>query len=127
MDQSTLYVTTLRYDGKLPDVQFRASNSFSNTSGPLLFVGNDSADELHAYWGQNVYFKLPDNITIYEIEYIHVWSRIAGVVYGNIAIPSNIKVPDKRSTEDVSCCSPVILLFLQQTFLAKWQKANMAP
>lgn len=111
-------------------MQFRASNDSSTTSGVLLFVENDSSNELHAHWGQNIYLKLSDKTTIYDIKYIHVGSKIAGVIYGTITVPSNITVPEKRSTEDVSSCalrSSDISASTANNFVAKWQETNLAP
>lgn len=103
LDQTTLYITSLHYDGKLSEVYFQAFINASTLPVLLLLNENNFANELHAHWGQNIYLKLPNNLTIYNIVYIRVWSKKTEEVYATIVVPNNIIVPEKTITEqDVS-------------------------
>lgn len=112
LDQSTLYVTSLRYDGKLPaDVHFQAYNSTLNISVTFLDKSN-STDELHAYWGENIYLKLISNVTVYDVKDINVWSKSSSRIYGNIVVPNGIKVPENTNVEeDVRVYNKIFLIF----------------
>lgn len=102
LNETTIYITSLRYDNKIPDVYFRATTTISSTPILLLLNEDVSAKALHGYWGQNVYLRLPNSITIYNIINIDVWSSITKEIYGNITIPSNVEV--SQMEENVIFC-----------------------
>lgn len=95
LDQVTLYITSLHYDGKLPDVHFLAETSRGRH---LLPDENGSLKNLHAYWGGNIYLNLL-NITIHDIDYVHVWSKDENN-HGSVAIPKNLPIPEKVDLEE---------------------------
>lgn len=74
---------------------------------------NGSINNLNAYWGRNIYLKLPNNATISDIDHVFVRSASEDRNYGTIFIPHGIDVPKNANQEDggrkviwlPKCCS----------------------
>ncbi|XP_017783559.1 PREDICTED: uncharacterized protein LOC108567537 [Nicrophorus vespilloides] len=75
LDEKTFFVTNLHYDGKGPDAHFWVGNGSSGPDQNGILVPNehDSRDTLNSYNGEDVLIRLPEGITVKNIDYFGVW------------------------------------------------------
>lgn len=99
LNQSTFYITSLRYDGKLNNA-FVVARNISTGLFLVLPEENSFTDNLHPHWGQNVYLTLRNNVTIYDVDYVSVWSKRDERDYGKISIPKGIKLPENPNQQE---------------------------
>ena len=48
---------------------------------------------LKAYRGKTIVITLPDDVTVYDIDYLSVWCEEYSVNFADLAIPKNLNVP----------------------------------
>lgn len=88
IDKNTFLIPDLYYDGKGPDAHFWAGNGSAPSSGGILVSDeNGSNKSLPAYDGQTVTIRLPNNLTVDQIDYLSLWCIEFNQNFGDVVIP----------------------------------------
>ncbi|KAF5292865.1 hypothetical protein FQR65_LT11117 [Abscondita terminalis] len=94
VDEKTIFVPNLHYDGKGPDAHFWVGKGIlPSASGLLVPDETGSSRSLSAYTGQSVYITLPNNVKVKDFDYFGVWCIKHNQNFGHVIIPNNITVP----------------------------------
>ncbi|XP_076280372.1 protein Skeletor, isoforms B/C isoform X1 [Lasioglossum baleicum] len=94
LDSKTIYIPNLHYDGAGEDTHFWVGNGTEpNPFG--IKVPNEvlSLESLKNYFGQDIEIVLPRNLTVYDIEWLSVWSNELKESFGHVMIPRDLDVP----------------------------------
>ncbi|XP_020298451.1 protein Skeletor, isoforms B/C isoform X2 [Pseudomyrmex gracilis] len=98
VDDATLFIKGFCYDGTGPDAYFWVGNtSMPNPDGyivPYPETDKDSDPQvLQAYNYTDIILRLPGGKRIRDIKWLSVWCRRFTVDFGDVFIPSDLKVP----------------------------------
>ncbi|KAL7639356.1 UNVERIFIED_CONTAM: hypothetical protein RMT77_009857 [Armadillidium vulgare] len=96
LDAKTFYIPNLHYDGRGPDAYFWVGKgSMPNQLGRKVPNEMNSYDVLRGYEGEDIEIQLPDNLTVYDIDYIAIWCVEYRHNFGHVLIPhpSELWVP----------------------------------
>ncbi|XP_046627738.1 protein Skeletor, isoforms B/C [Neodiprion virginianus] len=94
LDSKTLYIPNLHYDGEGPDAYFWVGNDTEpNPLGVKVPNEMGSLDPLRGYQGEDIEIVLPDNLTVYDIEWLSVWCVQYRHNFGHVYIPKDLDVP----------------------------------
>lgn len=98
VDEQTLFIRGLNYDGRAPDAYF-----WSSTTGTLPANGHQdgfivpdekgSTKPLERYTNKDVVLRLPEGKTLREINWLSIWSRQLKQSIGDIMIPRHLVIP----------------------------------
>ncbi|ODN04126.1 Protein Skeletor, isoforms B/C, partial [Orchesella cincta] len=84
----TFYHSNLHYDGAGPDAFFWVGTGDEpNTSGRKIPNEKGSLDVLNGYEGEDIELKLPDDLTVYDIDWLSVWCVAYKHNFGHVRIP----------------------------------------
>lgn len=88
LDDRTLLIKNLKYDGLGPDAYFWVGTSGHSprSSGIKVPDENGSLEPLKAYRNAEVTLRLPDNLTLRDIKYFGLWCRRFRVDFGHIKL-----------------------------------------
>ncbi|XP_037029296.1 protein Skeletor, isoforms B/C isoform X1 [Bradysia coprophila] len=103
LDAKTFYIPNLHYDGTGPDAFFWVGNG----SEPDLLgikVPNElgSIEPLRAYQGEDIEIQLPGSLTVYDIDWLSVWSTTYHHNFGHVYIPKDLDVPPALGQTKIS-------------------------
>ncbi|KAJ6637834.1 Protein Skeletor, isoforms B/C [Pseudolycoriella hygida] len=103
LDAKTFYIPNLHYDGNGPDAFFWVGNG----SEPDLLgikVPNElgSLEPLRAYQGEDIEIQLPGSLTVYDIDWLSVWSTTYHHNFGHVYIPKDLDVPPALGQTKIS-------------------------
>ncbi|XP_065556383.1 protein Skeletor, isoforms B/C-like isoform X2 [Artemia franciscana] len=94
LDEKTIYIPNLHYDGEGPDAFFWVGNGTSpNPEGIKVANEVGSFDLLRSYHGEDIEIQLPGDFTIHDIEYLSIWCIRYRENFGHVIIPKNLQVP----------------------------------
>lgn len=99
VDDATIFIKEFSYDGTGPDAYFWVGNtSQPNPDGyivPYPESESSSTDPrvLGAYNHTDIILRLPGGKRIRDIKWLSVWCRRFTVDFGDVVIPSDLKVP----------------------------------
>ncbi|KAF2898125.1 hypothetical protein ILUMI_08049 [Ignelater luminosus] len=95
VDKKTFFIPNLHYDGKGPDAHFWVGKGKEpSSSGILVPDEKGSRNTISAYTGQNIYIRLPDDLTIDQFDYFGVWCIQYKHNFGHVVIPKNLEMPN---------------------------------
>ncbi|XP_059489504.1 protein Skeletor, isoforms B/C [Neocloeon triangulifer] len=94
LDAKTFYIPNLHYDGAGPDAYFWVGNG-SEPSEFGFKVPNErgSLEPLRGYQGEDIEIQLPNNLTVYDIQWLAMWCVQYRHNFGHVMIPPNLDVP----------------------------------
>ncbi|XP_065335104.1 protein Skeletor, isoforms B/C-like [Cloeon dipterum] len=94
LDARTFLIPDLHYDGKGPDAYFMVGTG-SKPHGKGTKVPNELGDlnVLRAYRGQTIAIQLPENLTVYNIDWLVMWCIQYKHNFGYVTIPKDLNVP----------------------------------
>lgn len=107
LDARTIYIPNLHYDGAAPDAYFWVGNG--TEPGPWgIKVPNEvgKLDPLKGYQGQDIEIQLPENITVYDIDWLAMWCVTYHHNFGHINIPKDLDVPPALGQTKITTSSP---------------------
>ncbi|XP_063869693.1 protein Skeletor, isoforms B/C-like isoform X2 [Scylla paramamosain] len=88
LDARTFYIPNLHYDGKGPDAYFWVGKGTDpDPMGHKIPNEMGSLDVLRAYEGEDIELQLPENLTVYDIDYLAVWCVAYKHNFGHVQIP----------------------------------------
>lgn len=98
VDDATIFIKGFCYDGTGPDAYFWVGNtSQPNPEGYIVpYPETDKASDprvLGAYNYTDIILRLPGGKRIRDIKWLSVWCRRFTVDFGDVFIPSDLKVP----------------------------------
>eukprot|EP00096_Caligus_rogercresseyi_P009207 TRINITY_DN3088_c0_g1_i4.p1 TRINITY_DN3088_c0_g1~~TRINITY_DN3088_c0_g1_i4.p1 ORF type:complete len:687 (-),score=204.33 TRINITY_DN3088_c0_g1_i4:473-2533(-) len=94
VDAQTLLIPKFSYDGSAPDAHFWVGSSAKpSPEGHLLLDENGSSAPLRSYDQKTIVLVLPNNLTVYDINWFSVWCIEFFVDFGSIPVPKGLKVP----------------------------------
>ncbi|CAL7946334.1 unnamed protein product [Xylocopa violacea] len=94
LDSKTFYIPNLHYDGAGPDAYFFVGNGVEpNTFGTKVPNERKSLAPLRGYQGEDIEIVLPDNLTVYDIDWLAVWCVQYKHNFGHVMIPKDLNVP----------------------------------
>ncbi|XP_026828705.1 protein Skeletor, isoforms B/C isoform X2 [Ooceraea biroi] len=98
VDDATIFIKGFYYDGTGPDAYFWVGNSsMPSPDGyivPYPETDKDSDPQvLQAYNNTDIILRLPGGKRIRDIKWLSVWCRRFTVDFGDVFIPSDLKVP----------------------------------
>ncbi|XP_066978046.1 protein Skeletor, isoforms B/C isoform X3 [Macrobrachium rosenbergii] len=89
LDAKTFYIPNLHYDGLGPDAYFWVGKgSKPDPKGHKIPNEMGSLDVLRRYEGEDIELQLPDNLTVYDIDYLGVWCVTFKHNFGHVQIPN---------------------------------------
>lgn len=88
VDEQTLFIRRLNYDGLAPDAYFWSSplGASSPTDGFIVPDEKGSTKPLERYANKDVVLRLPEGKTLREIQWLSIWSRQLKSSAGDIQI-----------------------------------------
>ncbi|XP_039308067.1 protein Skeletor, isoforms B/C isoform X2 [Solenopsis invicta] len=94
LDSKTIYIPNLHYDGGGPDAYFWVGNGSEPTHFGIK-VPNEAGKTvpLRAYQGEDIEIVLPENLTVYDINWLAVWCVEYRHNFGHVLIPKDLDVP----------------------------------
>jgi hypothetical protein len=94
-DIKTLEIKKLRYDGSAPDAFFLVGKgSEPHRFGVKVPDETGSLKKIHGYTGQDITIRLPDNITIFDIDWFGLYCITYRQNFGHVSVPKNrLNVP----------------------------------
>ena len=107
LDARTIYIPNLHYDGAAPDAYFWVGNG--TEPGPWgIKVPNEfgKLDPLKGYQGQDIEIQLPENITVYDIDWLAMWCVTYHHNFGHVLIPKDLDVPPALGQTKITTQSP---------------------
>ncbi|KAE8740565.1 hypothetical protein FOCC_FOCC013898 [Frankliniella occidentalis] len=107
LDARTIYIPNLHYDGAAPDAYFWVGNG--SEPGPWgIKVPNEvgKLDPLKGYQGQDIEIQLPENITVYDIEWLAMWCVTYHHNFGHVMIPKELDVPPALGQTKITTQAP---------------------
>ncbi|XP_011874994.1 PREDICTED: protein Skeletor, isoforms B/C [Vollenhovia emeryi] len=98
VDDATIFIKGFSYDGTGPDAYFWVGNtSQPNPEGYIVpYPETDKGSDprvLEAYNYTDIILRLPGGKRIRDIKWLSVWCRRFTVDFGDVFIPSDLKVP----------------------------------
>ncbi|XP_015597232.1 protein Skeletor, isoforms B/C isoform X2 [Cephus cinctus] len=94
LDSKTFYIPNLHYDGAGPDAYFWVGTGPEPTSlGTKVPNEMGSLEPLRGYQGEDIEIVLPDNLTVYDIQWLAVWCVQYRHNFGHVLIPKDLDVP----------------------------------
>nr|XP_045620798.1 protein Skeletor, isoforms B/C-like [Procambarus clarkii] len=88
LDARTFYIPNLHYDGLGPDAYFWVGKgTHPDPKGQKIPNEMGSLDVLRAYEGEDIELQLPENLTVYDIDYLGVWCVTYKHNFGHVQIP----------------------------------------
>lgn len=88
LDARTFYIPNLHYDGQGPDAYFWVGKGTKpDPKGHKIPNEVGSLDVLRAYEGEDIELQLPENLTVYDIDYLGVWCVTFKHNFGHVQIP----------------------------------------
>ncbi|XP_076750805.1 protein Skeletor, isoforms B/C isoform X2 [Xylocopa sonorina] len=94
LDSKTFYIPNLHYDGAGPDAYFFVGNGVEpNTFGTKVPNERKSLSPLRGYQGEDIEIVLPENLTVYDIDWLAVWCVQYKHNFGHVMIPKDLNVP----------------------------------
>ncbi|CAG0899746.1 unnamed protein product, partial [Cyprideis torosa] len=93
VDAQTFLIPNFSYDGQAPDAFFWVGKGRPSPQGTRVPDENGGVAPLKAYRGKTIVITLPDDITVYDIDYLSVWCEEYSVNFADLAIPKNLNVP----------------------------------
>uniref|UniRef100_T1JH62 DOMON domain-containing protein n=1 Tax=Strigamia maritima TaxID=126957 RepID=T1JH62_STRMM len=94
VDAQTFMIPDLTLDGQAPDAHFWAGKGDKpDPSGILVPDDNGSDQPLGLYNKKTMVITLPDNLTVFDIDYFGVWCRAATSDFGHFKMPKDLNVP----------------------------------
>ncbi|XP_021944452.1 protein Skeletor, isoforms B/C isoform X3 [Folsomia candida] len=103
VDEDTLFIKDFTYDGLGPDAYFwigTGKNGDPSPSGVLVPYPDDYSDReppvLRDFDHEDVILHLPPGYKVKEIAWLSVWCRRFTVNFGDVKIPKNLKVPQRK-------------------------------
>lgn len=94
LDARTFYIPNLHYDGAGPDAYFWVGNGTEpNIMGIKVQNEMGSLEPLRGYQGEDIEIVLPDNLTVYDIDWLAVWCVEYRHNFGHVFIPKDLDVP----------------------------------
>lgn len=125
LNDRTILIEKLYYDGLAPDAHFWVGKgSRPNASGQVIPDENNNVKhQLNEYKGENVTLVLPDEVTVFDIDWLSIWCGDSSENFGHVMLnskyesrPKHIQLPGNfNQTTDVS--SGPILIISNKTFL----------
>jgi len=88
LDAKTIYIPNLHYDGSAPDAFFWVGKGSVDRTGMKIPNEKKSYEVLGHYDGVDIELVLPDNLTVYDIEYLSIWCVTYRHDFGHVRIPS---------------------------------------
>ncbi|XP_018016326.1 uncharacterized protein LOC108673057 [Hyalella azteca] len=88
LDAKTIYIPNLHYDGRAPDAYFWVGKGTPDRTGRKIPNEKKSLSVIEAYEGVDIELVLPDNLTIYDIDYLALWCVRYTENFGDVKIPS---------------------------------------
>ncbi|CAL4072795.1 unnamed protein product [Meganyctiphanes norvegica] len=91
LDSKTFYVPDLYYDGLGPDAFFWVGYGAKpdNENGVKIPDENGSYDVISGYNGESIVLTLPNDLTVYDINYLGVWCVEYAHDFGHVLIPKD--------------------------------------
>ncbi|CAB3361583.1 Hypothetical predicted protein [Cloeon dipterum] len=94
LDAKTFYIPNLHYDGAGPDAYFWVGNgSEPNEFGIKVPNERGSLEPLRGYQGEDIEIQLPNNLTVYNIDWLSMWCVQYKHNFGHVMIPKDLDVP----------------------------------
>ncbi|XP_042862288.1 protein Skeletor, isoforms B/C-like [Penaeus japonicus] len=88
LDAKTFYIPNLHYDGLGPGAYFWVGKGTKpDPKGHKIPNEMGSMDVLRAYEGEDIELQLPENLTVYDIDYLGVWCVQFKDNFGHVQIP----------------------------------------
>ncbi|KAK8745429.1 hypothetical protein OTU49_000186, partial [Cherax quadricarinatus] len=88
LDARTFYIPNLHYDGQGPDAYFWVGKGTKpDPKGQKIPNEMGSLEVLRAYEGEDIELQLPENLTVYDIDYLGVWCVTFKHNFGHVQIP----------------------------------------
>ncbi|KAF2359542.1 DM13 domain [Trinorchestia longiramus] len=87
LDSKTIYIPNLHYDGRGPDAYFWVGKGVPDRSGRKIPNEKKSLSPLESYEGVDIELVLPDNLTVYDIDYLALWCVKYTENFGDVKIP----------------------------------------
>ncbi len=85
----------------------RINLRYSYNHSCMYYLNIGSLDVLNGYEGEDIELKLPDDLTVYDIEWLSVWCITYKHDFGHVKIPKHdLNVPpslDKFKIKKVTC------------------------
>lgn len=94
VDAQTLLIPSFSYDGSAPDAHFHVGKGGQvGPAGSTVPDENGSLDPLRRYQDKTLVLVLPNDLTIFDIDWISVWCVDFFVDFGHVNIPKGLNVP----------------------------------
>jgi len=95
LDSKTFFIPNLQYDGAGPDTFFWVgTGNQPHTRGRQIANENGSLEVLNKYEGEDIELKLPDDLTVFDIDWLSVWCVAYKQDFGHVKIPrDDLNVP----------------------------------
>ncbi|XP_014613047.1 PREDICTED: protein Skeletor, isoforms B/C [Polistes canadensis] len=94
LDSKTIYIPNLHYDGAGPDAYFWVGNGMEpHILGIKVPNEIGSLEPLRGYQGEDIEIVLPDNFTVYDIDWLAVWCVQYKQNFGYVLIPKDLDIP----------------------------------
>ncbi|XP_071964714.1 protein Skeletor, isoforms B/C-like isoform X2 [Antedon mediterranea] len=88
MDTKTIRFHSITYDGAAPDVYFWIGSGRPDSTGRSVPYINGSIDGLLPKFRRDtITVQLPDNVMVFDIDYIGIWSKTFQQDFGHVLIP----------------------------------------
>ncbi|XP_042228432.1 protein Skeletor, isoforms B/C-like [Homarus americanus] len=88
LDARTFYIPNLHYDGLGPDAYFWVGKGPKpDPKGHKIPNEMGSLDILRTYEGEDIELQLPENLTVYDIDYLGIWCVTYKHNFGHVQIP----------------------------------------
>ncbi|XP_026669797.1 protein Skeletor, isoforms B/C isoform X2 [Ceratina calcarata] len=106
LDEKTIYIPNLHYDGAGPDAYFWVGNgSEPDPFGIKVPNEKKTLSPLRGYQGEDIEIILPGNLTVYDIDWLSVWCVLHKHNFGHVMIPKDLDVPPALGQTQITTSS----------------------
>ncbi|XP_033099248.1 protein Skeletor, isoforms B/C-like [Anneissia japonica] len=109
VDTKSIRLHSLTYDGTVPDASFWVGLGSPDARGRSVPYENGSSDGvLPKFRRDTITIQLPDDVTVFDIDYLSVWSVITKQDLGHVRIPNRrmLNIPPYIKIEKTSTPTP---------------------
>jgi len=93
VDAQTILVPDFTYDGQAPDLHFWVGRGTPGPDGIRVPDETGGDATLARADKKTLVLSLPGDLTIFDIDYFGLWSRLYGIDYGHVRIQPGLNVP----------------------------------
>ncbi|KAG8175030.1 hypothetical protein JTE90_003214 [Oedothorax gibbosus] len=98
-DSKTISISNLHYDGAGPDAFFLVGRGDSpNRDGTKVPDENGSLKKLHGYQGEDIELRLPEGVTVFDIDWLAMFCIAYQQNFGDVRFPRSLNVPADLKT-----------------------------